>query len=166
MHLALVAGWLVVVLAVSELVRISRATSRRARPRAAEEDERSATGEQRLALAQELHDVLAHNISLINVQAGVALHLLDEQPEQARPALATIKEASREALHELRAALDVLRRGEDAPLGRPRPVWPISTRWSTASGPAAWTSGSITSARPASCRPRSSSPPTGSCRRR
>jgi len=58
---------------------------------------------------------LAHDISLINVQAGVALHLLDEHPEQARPALATIKEASRDALHELRAALDVLRRGDDAP---------------------------------------------------
>jgi signal transduction histidine kinase len=66
-------------------------------------------------LAQELHDVLAHNISLINVQASVALHLIDEQPDQAKPALTNIKEASREALHELRTALDVLRRGEDAP---------------------------------------------------
>ncbi len=58
--------------------------------------------------------MLAHDISLINVQAGVALHLLDEHPEQARPALATIKETSRDALQELRAALDVLRRGEGA----------------------------------------------------
>jgi signal transduction histidine kinase len=72
-------------------------------------------GEQRLGLAQELHDVLAHNISLINVQASVALHLLDEQPEQARPALANIKEASHHALGELRTALDVLRRGDLAP---------------------------------------------------
>jgi signal transduction histidine kinase len=112
-HLALVAGWLVVVLAVSELVRVRR--ERVAELARAEEDaERRRVGEQRLRMAQELHDVLAHNISLINVQAGVALHLIDEQPEQARTALANIKEASRDALHELRTALDVLRHG-DAP---------------------------------------------------
>ncbi len=113
-HLALVAGWLVGVLAVSELVRISRANAAE-RARVQQEDDDRRRNAQRLALAQELHDVLAHDISLINVQAGVALHLLDEHPEQARPALATIKETSRDALHELRAALDVLRRGEDAP---------------------------------------------------
>jgi signal transduction histidine kinase len=60
--------------------------------------------------------VLAHNISLINVQASVALHLIDEQPDQVRPALTTIKETSRDALHELRTALDLLRRGDEAPL--------------------------------------------------
>ena len=113
-HLALVAGWLVGVLAVSELVRISRANAAE-RARVQQEDDERRRNAQRLALAQDLHDVLAHDISLINVQAGVALHLLDEHPEQARPALATIKETSRDALHELRAALDVLRRGEDAP---------------------------------------------------
>jgi signal transduction histidine kinase len=47
------------------------------------------------------------------VQAGVALHLLDERPDQARPALAAIKDASKEALGELRSVLDVLRRSED-----------------------------------------------------
>jgi signal transduction histidine kinase len=114
LHLALVAGWLVGVLAVSELVRISRANTAE-RVRVQQEDEERRRSAQRLALAQDLHDVLAHDISLINVQAGVALHLLDEHPEQARPALATIKDASRDALHELRAALDVLRRGDDAP---------------------------------------------------
>jgi signal transduction histidine kinase len=55
--------------------------------------------------------VLAHNISLINVQSGVALHLLDERPEQARPALEAVNEASEEALRELHSVLDVLRRG-------------------------------------------------------
>jgi signal transduction histidine kinase len=114
LHLALVAGWLVGVLAVSELVRISRGNAAE-RARVQQEDEERRRNAQRLALAQDLHDVLAHDISLINVQAGVALHLLDEHPEQARPALTTIKEASRDALHELRAALDVLRRGDDAP---------------------------------------------------
>jgi signal transduction histidine kinase len=114
LHLTLVAGWLVGVLAVSELVRISRANAAE-RARVQQEDEERRRSAQRLALAQDLHDVLAHDISLINVQAGVALHLLDEHPEQARPALATIKDASRDALRELRAALDVLRRGDDAP---------------------------------------------------
>jgi signal transduction histidine kinase len=115
LHLAAVAGWLVVVLAVSEVVR-GRLASEAARERAAEEERQRLAGEQRLRLAQELHDVLAHNISLINVQAGVALHLIDDQPERAGPALANIKEASREALHELRSALDLLRSGEQAPL--------------------------------------------------
>jgi signal transduction histidine kinase len=113
-HLALVAGWLVVVLAVSAVVRIRR-DQMAERERAAHDERQRRVGEQRLALAQELHDVLAHNISLINVQASVALHLIDEQPDQAKPALTNIKEASRRALHELRAALDVLRLGEEAP---------------------------------------------------
>ena len=115
LKLAVVAGWLVVVLAVSEAVRLRRAQIDE-RERAESEERQRRVGEQRLLLAQELHDVLAHNISLINVQASVALHLLDEQPEQARPALTTIKAASRDALHELRGALDLLRSGDGAPL--------------------------------------------------
>src|SRR5690606_36637904 len=71
--------------------------------------------DERLAIARELHDVLAHDISLISVQAGVALHLLDQRPEQARPALTAIRDASREALGQLRSTLDVLRQGEAAP---------------------------------------------------
>ena len=101
-------------LAVAELIRARRDTFRE-RARAEEEERQRVAGEQRLELAQELHDVLAHHISLINVQAGVALHLIDEQPERARPALTEIKAASREALRELRGALDILRRGDAAP---------------------------------------------------
>jgi signal transduction histidine kinase len=113
-HFALVAGWLAMLLAIAELVRVRRAQAAE-RQRAAEDDERRRVSEQRLALAQELHDVLAHNISLINVQASVALHLIDDRPEQARPALLNIKVASHDALQELRTALDVLRYGGDAP---------------------------------------------------
>src|SRR5205823_13794273 len=51
--------------------------------------------------------------SLINVQAGVALHLMDERPEQVRTALTSIKQASKEALGELRSVLEVLRQGGD-----------------------------------------------------
>jgi len=86
----------------------------RHRARVAEKEQRA--GAERLRIAQELHDVLAHHISLINVQAGVALHLVDERPEQTRTALAAIKSASKEALGELRAALDALRNpGDEAP---------------------------------------------------
>jgi signal transduction histidine kinase len=117
LHWSLVAGWLVVVLAVPEVLRARKQQVLEQR-RAHEEERQRRAGEQRLGLAQELHDVLAHNISLINVQASVALHLLDEQPDQARPALTAIKDASHEALQELRTALDVLRHGDgSAPLG-------------------------------------------------
>jgi signal transduction histidine kinase len=109
-----VARWLLVVLVGAELAS-TRAEQRAARLQADREERRRRAGEQRLALAQELHDVLAHNISLMNVQASVALHLLDEQPERARPALATIKQASHEALDELRAALALLRQEEGQP---------------------------------------------------
>jgi signal transduction histidine kinase len=107
-------GWLVVALVVAEVVRIRRERVQEAARTRAEEDRRRA-GEERLRIARELHDVLAHNISLINVQAGVALHLMDEQPGQSRSALVAIKQASGDALRELRSVLDILRQGTDAP---------------------------------------------------
>ncbi|MGZ0153265.1 sensor histidine kinase [Kribbella sp. WER1] len=80
------------------------------------EEELRRAGEERLRIAQELHDVVAHHISLINVQASTALHLVDRQPEQAAPALSAIKDASKEALVELRSIVGVLRQsGESAP---------------------------------------------------
>jgi DNA-binding NarL/FixJ family response regulator len=59
--------------------------------------------------------VLAHSISVINVQSGVALHLMEEQPQQARIALAAINEASAEALREVRSVLSVLRGSGEQP---------------------------------------------------
>jgi len=110
------AAWLLVLAAVAEVVKVRRERAQEAFRVRREEAERRA-GEERLQIAQELHDVLAHNISLISVQAGVGLHLIDEHPDQARAALAAIKEASKEALGELRSVLDVLRReGDAAPL--------------------------------------------------
>ncbi|MGH9000260.1 MAG: sensor histidine kinase, partial [Acidimicrobiia bacterium] len=85
------------------------------------EEERRRAGEERMRIARELHDVLAHNISLINVQAGVALHLMDDKPEQARTALAAIKEASGDALREVRSVLGMLRSVDEAAPRHPAP---------------------------------------------
>ncbi|MDQ0785562.1 sensor histidine kinase [Streptomyces sp. B3I8] len=111
---AVVAAWVAAVVAVGELVGVRReqwARERAERARAA----RRRADEERLRMARELHDVLAHSISVINVQAGVGLALLDSDPEQARTALTTIKAASKEALGEVRQVLDRLRTPGEAP---------------------------------------------------
>jgi signal transduction histidine kinase len=97
-----------------QLAALARA--REEQERAAAEQKRRQASEERLRMAQELHDVLGHHLSLINVQAGVGLHLMDNRPEQAREALSAIKTASAEALREVRSVLGVLRtEGEAAP---------------------------------------------------
>jgi signal transduction histidine kinase len=77
-----------------------------------QEEAQRRLGEERLRIAREVHDVVAHAMVAINVQAGVAAHRIDQDPEQARTALRAIKQASGEALADLRATLGVLR-GED-----------------------------------------------------
>ncbi|MDJ1131365.1 sensor histidine kinase [Streptomyces iconiensis] len=107
-------AWMVAVCSAAELARVRRAE--RARwLREAEEAEQRRADEERLRIARELHDVLAHSISVINVQAGVGLALLDSDRDQARTALTTIKAASKEALGEVRQVLDTLRAPGDAP---------------------------------------------------
>lgn len=110
------AAWLLAFGAGTELV-LARADRVRAARRTRREESLRRVGEERLRIARELHDVLAHNVSLINVQAGVALHLLDEHPEGAEPALRAIKQASAETLREMRSVLGALRQvDERAPL--------------------------------------------------
>ncbi|MEV0123944.1 sensor histidine kinase [Streptomyces sp. NPDC050703] len=109
-----VAVWVVAIVAVSELGRVRREQRAKERAERARAAERRAD-EERLRMARELHDVLAHSISVINVQAGVGLALLDSDPEQARTALTTIKAASKEALGEVRQVLDTLRAPGEAP---------------------------------------------------
>ena len=110
-----IAVWLFLLGEFAEIAR-SKRERRLELQRAEREKARAQAGQERLLIARELHDVLAHNVSLINVQAGVALHLLDEQPDRARPALESIKEASSETLREMRSVLDILRRpGEQPP---------------------------------------------------
>jgi signal transduction histidine kinase len=85
----------------------------------AEEDARRQVGEERLRIARELHDVVAHTMATINVQAGVAAHVVAERPEAAAAALVAIKTASRDGLRELRAILHVLRRVGETGDGSP-----------------------------------------------
>jgi signal transduction histidine kinase len=86
--------------------------------RLAGEREQSEVQAERVRIARELHDVLAHSLSQINVQAGVGLHLMDRQPDKAAEALASIKETSKAALDEVRSVLGALRSdgSADAPL--------------------------------------------------
>ncbi|WP_137121396.1 sensor histidine kinase [Segeticoccus rhizosphaerae] len=91
-----------------EVIRSRRERWAAARREAGLARDREAARE-RVAIARDLHDVIGHSLSLINVQAGVALHLLDEQPDHARPALQTIKSVSHDALEEVRVVLDTLR---------------------------------------------------------
>jgi signal transduction histidine kinase len=89
--------------------------------RARAEQARQAVAEERLRLARELHDVVAHSISVIAVQSGVGAHVAKTQPEEAAKALAAIEATSRAALTELRRLLGVLRQ-EDEPQGDLAPV--------------------------------------------
>jgi signal transduction histidine kinase len=114
------AAWLITLAAVIELVRVRRDQNREAARMATESLQRRAA-EERVRIARDLHDAVAHRMSLINIQAGVALHLMDQPgaappPEQIHDALATIKASSKDALVELRSILGVLRDvDEDAP---------------------------------------------------
>ncbi|TDD98079.1 sensor histidine kinase [Jiangella asiatica] len=116
--LFLLISWLVAVVAVGGVAYT--------RERGRDEALRNRATEERLRIARELHDVLGHNISLINVQAGAALHGLARDPgpsssELATEALTAIKDTSREALRELRATLGVLRQVDDTAPTAPAP---------------------------------------------
>jgi signal transduction histidine kinase len=82
---------------------------------------RRAAAEERLRLARELHDVVAHAMSVIAVQSGVGAHVANTQPKEAAKALAAIEATSRAALEELRRLLGVLRQ-ENEPQGELAPV--------------------------------------------
>ncbi|WP_454728320.1 sensor histidine kinase [Cellulosimicrobium protaetiae] len=106
------AAWTVVVLLVAGAIRDRSAriaAAREAEQVARAERERTAVADERLRIAREVHDVLAHSLSAITVQAGVGLHLLDRDPDQARSALTAIRTTSTEALDEVRAVLGVVR---------------------------------------------------------
>ncbi|MBD0669570.1 sensor histidine kinase [Streptomyces sp. CBMA156] len=109
-------AWLLLVMAGGELVRFRHERIAAHRAYRQQLEERRAN-EERLKMARELHDILAHSLSLINVQAGAALALFDRRPEEARSALVTIKSTSKEALGEVRQVLATLRGPGEAPRG-------------------------------------------------
>jgi signal transduction histidine kinase len=104
--------------ALGESVRSRRVITAEALERAElaertrEEEARARVAQERLRIAREVHDTVAHAIAVINVQAGVTAHVLDKRPERARETLLAIEHTSSRALHEMRAILGVLR-GDD-----------------------------------------------------
>ncbi|QES50469.1 two-component sensor histidine kinase [Streptomyces venezuelae] len=112
-------AWTGMAAAAGDAVRSRRAFVDAIRERAEraertrEEEARRRVAEERLRIARDLHDVVAHHIALVNVQAGVAAHVMDKRPDQAKEALAHVREASRSALNELRATVGLLRQSGD-----------------------------------------------------
>ncbi|GAA2021806.1 histidine kinase [Catenulispora yoronensis] len=95
-------------LLVSAVERAERAE------RTKEEEARRRVTEERMRIARELHDVVAHHITLVNAQAGVAHHLMKTDPSHAYEALERIRDTSRSALDELRATVGLLRAGDES----------------------------------------------------
>ncbi|WP_454194749.1 histidine kinase [Nocardia sp. Marseille-Q1738] len=148
-------AWPAVLLSAAEGIRQRKAVlvARGQRAEAARRDEEAQrelrASEERLAIARELHDVLAHSLSMINMQSSMALELLDKRPEHAETALTAIKTVSRDALAEVHALLHTIRSGtvatpEDQPAaaaypndesGHPRTLGSRNGRDSTAAEP-------------------------------
>ena len=111
--------------ALGESIRSRRAIATEALERARqaertrEEEARSRVDLERLQIAREVHDTVAHAIAIINVQAGVTAYLLDKRPEGAREALVIIEQTSAQALHEMRAVLGVLRDSDNGRVPHP-----------------------------------------------
>ncbi|WP_055703166.1 sensor histidine kinase [Streptomyces silaceus] len=112
-------AWTGMAAAAGDAVRSRRAFVDAIRERAEraertrEEEARRRVAEERLRIARDLHDVVAHHIALVNVQAGVAAHVMDKRPDQAKEALSHVRDASRSALNELRATVGLLRQTGD-----------------------------------------------------
>ena len=89
--------------------------------RSREEEARRRMAEERLQIAREMHDVVGHSLAVISLQAGVAEHLLDTRPDQARAAVIAIRQVSKQALTELRVELAMLRGGDGVAERAPTP---------------------------------------------
>ncbi len=139
---------------------------RRSRAAALREAAARAAAAEQARIGRELHDVIAHSVSVIVVQAAAAEDVFDARPDQAREALRSIEGAGREALRELRRLLGGVR---PASGGRPAaaPAGPRShsTSWPSRCAPPAWRSWCAGEGTRPPCRPGSSCRRTGSCRR-
>ncbi|MDT0444097.1 sensor histidine kinase [Streptomyces johnsoniae] len=120
-------AWTALAAASGEAARSRRAALDAIRERAEraertrEEEAHRRVAEERMRIARELHDVVAHHIALVNVQAGVASHVMDSRPDQAKEALGHIREASRRALGELQTTVGLLRH-RDEPIAPTEPA--------------------------------------------
>jgi signal transduction histidine kinase len=120
--------WVGMATAVGDAVRSRRnyvtAVEERARraEQNREEETRRQVAEDRLRIARDLHDVMAHHIALINVQAGVAGHVLRSNPTAAEEALGHVRRAGRTVLDELGTVLGVLRQTDDEPTAPTEPA--------------------------------------------
>jgi signal transduction histidine kinase len=104
----------------SRRVAATEALERALRAERTREDEaRARVDAERLRIAREVHDTVAHAIAIINVQAGVTAYMLDQRPDRAREALVTIEQTSAQALHEMRAVLGVLRDSDNGRVPHP-----------------------------------------------
>jgi len=101
------AAFVAIPFAIGVTVKVSREAARRTRADTA----RRIADDERLRIAQEVHDVVGHGLAAINMQAEIALHLLPRKPEEAEAALTRISRSSKDALDELRVTLAVLRQG-------------------------------------------------------
>jgi signal transduction histidine kinase len=110
-------AWVVVPFAVGLILRVTREANARSRA----EQVREYAYEERLRIAQEVHDVVGHGLAAINMQAEIALHLLPKRPEQAGEALSAISRTSKEALDELRVTLATVRRSDPSGIRAPTP---------------------------------------------
>jgi len=111
---ALELAWLIAAGAAGEALRQAERRADEAE-RTREETARHRADEERLHIARELHDSLTHQISVIKVQAEVAVHLARKRDEPVPEALLAIRDAGREATRELRATLEALRDDSTSP---------------------------------------------------
>lgn len=121
-------GWIAAAIVTGEVVRNRRDYLRVVEDRASEaertreQEAQRRASEERLRIARELHDVLGHSLSVINVRAGVAAHVIEQQPEDARDALEAIRATSKQALEDLRSTLGAFPHTEQPAPRRPTPT--------------------------------------------
>ncbi len=118
--------------ATGRYVQVRRAYTEQLELRAADADEQRrrdaerAVADERLRIARELHDVVAHAMSVVAVQSGIAAHVIEQRPDEAQTMLETINGTSREALDEMRRLLGVLRADGDVPRAELAPAPSLS----------------------------------------
>jgi signal transduction histidine kinase len=120
-------AWIFMAAAVGDAARMHRAYVAEVEARAhraeqtREQEAQRQVIKERLRIARELHDVVAHHIAVISVQAGAAAHVLQHRPDQVGPALEHIRDASELVLKEIASVVGVLRNSDDQTSNEPTP---------------------------------------------